>query len=527
MSISSSSKVELFLNAIEAKTNFFVRHIIFSLSILGIVAIILRIYFLPNIPLTQDAIAYFQYANDVIVLHNLPSSFSYLEIGWPTFLSLFFSVFHFNNFMDYMLLQRLITISISVSTIVPIYLLSNRIFESRSYSLVCAALFVFEPHIIRNSLQGLSEPLFIFLGVTTLFLLLYPNKKIVYASFGTVALFTIVRSQGIILFIIISLLFFVLYRKEHKVVLSYLLGITVFFSILLPVMMLRTEVDGSNVLTGHINGAISNVVLNQNTRNENLFDVVIKGTEIFAIRLAQSMIPYFVLFVPFGSLLIFQNRNSNNIAIMLTIGISFIFSIYIFWASSDIRHIFWLYPLFAILAVFTIKKIADNINNHNTFLILLICGVILLSWFFLYANDVNIEHEKEALKLAYYLAENTKVINHYLPESGYLAIPPLASINNFPVLHSSIPSTVPRALEVNEDSMEKFIKKGRIEGLTHIVTDGNPKRSLFLQEAFYDEKKYQYLIKVFDSREHGYRYYVKVYKIDYDKFNSITNNNAQ
>ena len=448
-------------------------------------------------------------------------------MGWPVFLSLFFSIFQFDNFMDYMFLQRLVTISISVATIIPIYLLSTRIFESKSYSLVCAALFVFEPHIIRNSLQGLSEPLFIFLGTTTLFLFLSPNKKMVYASFGIAALFTIVRSQGIILFLIISIIFFVHYRKEQKVILSYLLAATVFFSILLPFMILRTQVDGSDVLTGHVTGAISNVIINQNTRNENLFDVIIKGTEVFGKRLLQSMIPYFVLFVPFGGLLIFQNRNRNNISIMLTIGISFVFSIYVFWASSDIRHIFWLYPLFAILSVFAIKKIAEHINNHNTFLILLICGTILLSWFFLYANDINIEHENEAVKLAYYLADNTKVINHYLPESGYLAISPLATINNFPILHSSIPPTVPRALEVNANSMKEFIKNGRMEGLTHLVTDGNSNRPLFLQESFYDEKKYPYLIKVFDSREHDYKYYVKVYKIDYDKFDSITNNNER
>lgn len=448
-------------------------------------------------------------------------------MGWPVFLSLFFSIFQFDNFMDYMLLQRLVTISISVATIIPIYLLSTRIFESKSYSLVCAALFVFEPHIIRNSLQGLSEPLFIFLGTTTLFFFLSPNKKMVYASFGIASLFTIVRSQGIILFLIISIIFFVHYRKEQKVVLSYLLAATIFFSILLPFMILRTQVDGSDVLTGHVTGAISNVIINQNTRNESLFDVIIKGTEVFGKRLVQSMIPYFALFIPFGSLLILQNRNRNNISIMLTIGISFVFSIYVFWASSDIRHIFWLYPLFSILAVFTIKKMADHINNHHTFLILLICGTILLSWFFLYANDINIEHENEAVKLAYYLADNTKVINHYLPESGYLAIPPLATINNFPILHSSIPPTVPRALEVNANSMEEFIKNGRMEGLTHLVTDGNSNRPFFLQEAFYDEKKYPYLIKVFDSREHDYKYYVKVYKIDYDKFDSITNNNEQ
>ena len=40
----------------------------------------------------------------------------------------------------------------------------------------------------------------------------------------------------------------------------------------------------------------------------------------------------------------------------------------------------------------------------------------------------------------------------------------------------------------------------------------------FLIDVFNNEKKYQYLIKEFDSQEYGYSYHVKKFKIDYNIF---------
>ncbi|NDB52245.1 MAG: hypothetical protein EB161_08915, partial [Nitrosopumilaceae archaeon] len=49
-----------------------------------------------------------------------------------------------------------------------------------------------------------------------------------------------------------------------------------------------------------------------------------------------------------------------------------------------------------------------------------------------------------------------------------------------------------------------------------------PNRNPILNDVFYHEKKYPYLEKIFDSSEHGYKYHVKVFKIDYDKFDAIS-----
>ena len=46
-----------------------------------------------------------------------------------------------------------------------------------------SALFAFEPHLIQNSLLGLTEPLYIFLVISSLVLFLSKNKKLTYVSY--------------------------------------------------------------------------------------------------------------------------------------------------------------------------------------------------------------------------------------------------------------------------------------------------------------------------------------------------------
>ena len=56
--------------------------------------------------------------------------------------------------------------------------------------------------------------------------------------------------------------------------------------------------------------------------------------------------------------------------------------------------------------------------------------------------------------------------------------------------------------------------------LSHIITDNDPKRPLFLKDVFLHEEKYPYLVKQFDSKNHGFMHEVKIFKIDYEIFNS-------
>ena len=41
----------------------------------------------------------------------------------------------------------------------------------------------------------------------------------------------------------------------------------------------------------------------------------------------------------------------------------------------------------------------------------------------------------------------------------------------------------------------------------------------FFIDVYNNEEKYQYLLKEYDSEEHGYNYHVKKFKINYEYFN--------
>ena len=68
--------------------------------------------------------------------------------------------------------------------------------------------------------------------------------------------------------------------------------------------------------------------------------------------------------------------------------------------------------------------------------------------------------------------------------------------------------------------IESYVKESKEKGLTHLVIDEHKNRNPFFHDVFDHEENYPYLSKVFDSSEYGYRYHVKIFKIDYSKFNS-------
>ena len=518
--------IPLIIGVIEKKLDLFARNAVLSLLTICIIALLLRLYYLPyNLPITQDALVYFWYANDVSILGQFPTGYGFANNGWPAFLSIFFSIFHFNNFMDYMVLQRIITISISVLTIIPVYLLCNRFFD-KPCSMVGASLYAFEPRIIQNSLLGITEPLYIILVTSVLVLFLSVSKKAVYASFGITALASLVRAEAMFLFLAISVMFFVRYRKEQKVVQKYALSAIIFILLLLPMAVIRIQTNGNDALIGRISMETTHIFssISENNTESNLFLYWVKGLENPIKFVGWSMIPLFVFFVPYGTFLIFKNRGYYNTTIILTIIIMLVPALYALSFNPDTRYLYPLYPLLCIVSIFTVRVLVNKIRNRNIFLIFLIGGILLSSWLFLNFRNTDIEHEKEALSLAFHVSNTTSGINAYLLESGYLAIPAISE-QNFPVLSNMI-SVKPKLIATTGfNSLEEYIKFGKEQDLTHLVLDGkeNSKyRSYFLNDVFYHEEKYPYLTKVYDSWDHGYKYHLKIYKIDYERFDSIT-----
>ena len=528
------------MDYVDRKLGFFSRNVIISLSIIGIIGFFFRLsYFTYEIPVTLDSLYYFVYATDISILGHFPN-YTLANNGWPIFLSFFFSLLHSYKLLDYMAIQRLITISISVLTIIPVYMLCSNF--SRKYAILGAAIFAFEPRIVQNSTYGLADPLYIILGAITLVLFLSSSKKFVYLSFAVAALSAMVRSEGLVLFLPLSVVFLIRFKKEKRVILKYAFAATIFILVLLPMIYYKTEVNSLTVnplkpapgdqLFKRIYDAVEQT-LTASSREKggpSFFNYMFESFVNLVKYLGWTLIPIFVIFTPLGGFLIFKNRDYKKMTIILATIFMLIPALYALTVAADTRYFYFLYPMFCVMSLFTVERIDNKIKKSNIILAFLIGGILFGSYLFL-DYKMDIQHEKDTFSIAKRVNGTITAINPYPPEDRYYMVAGIPDRHNFRETYdpknnlgildafSSFPLGQPKFIPIDKaKTLEEYIENGRKQGLTHLVLDGKKSRLYFFNNVFYNEDKYPYLIKIFDSWDYGYKYHVKIYKIDYERF---------
>ena len=521
--------------------NIFLKNSYLHIAIIGIISILLKLYYVNfEIPFALDSLIYFIYAFDSSILGHLPESYSPANNGWPGFVSIFFSMFEFDNPISYMQLQKSISIIISTLTIIPVFLLCKKFFN-RNLSLVGASIFAFEPRIIQNSIEGITEPLFIFLIAITLVMFLSENKKIIYGSFGIISLGTMVRGEGIMLFFVISIMFFIKYRQSWSTIPKYIPAVLIFILILLPMSTYRNEVHDDDRVFGRIIDVINVHILtpaeNDNnwndlseTEQQRIKDGSYDGSTLIAAGIENYfkffiwiLIPIFILAVPIGIILIFKNLNYKKLTIIFSIiGLS----IPIFYAYSlsilDTRYLYVLYPMLAVISIFTVERFLPKNNYKNIILIILVSGILITSISFLEYKKIDAEHEKEAFEIAKYVVTHTTAVNFYSPESKYIKVAEV--FRDWPSIpiHTSdghFDIKMPRVNANEYDNLNEFISNSENIVLSHLVIDTDSNMPNFLIDVFENEKKYPYLIKEYDSKEDSnLNYHVKIFEINYEEF---------
>ena len=500
---------------IDGKSKIFPKNTIICLGIITLAAVLIRLFYFPEgIPITLDGALYFWYANDLSITGTFPINIPMANNGWPTFLSIFFYFFNSENFLDYMMLQRYVTIIISVATIIPVFILCRK-FCGNKLSLIGALLFAFQPRIIENSLSGLSEPLFILLELMCLVLFLQNNFKLKYVSFAILALACMIRYEGIVLLIPLSILFLVVNKEYKKNIPRYFLAISIFLLVLLPMAFVRINTAGYDGIASHSIAAVSTIGQDS---------TIYLGISSLIESAGLSIFPIFFALLPLGFFGFFKNRNFDKYTVLLFL----IFMLMpIIYASSrgitEPRYLLVLFPIFSLISIYTIKEITKKFDKTKVVLIIFIVGILLSSIVFLDYNIIDYEHELEAYDIGLEVSRNTSVISDYHPESKYAhnKIDVATNLETFPILSSEIKKKVKLIDTYGFYSLSEFIVYGEREGLTHIVIDENQNRQEFLKDVFRNEEKYAYLSKIYDSSEDGYDYHLKIFRIDYEKFDSV------
>ena len=533
---------------------------IFFLIALGISALGIRLYFFPyDVPLFSDATGYFWYAIDMSILNQLPPGHSLVNNGWPSFLSVIFQLMDSDNFLDYHNVQRFVGTIFSVATIVPVYVLCSRYFK-KSYSLLGATLFIVDPRLIQNSFLGTPESIYIFLMATLLCLFLSDNFKKIYLAFGIAALLALARYEGLLMIIPLSAVFFVRYRKQKKDLIKYAICISIFILILTSMAYLRNETMGQDGFVSHISAGPVYYQASIQENDSTLTDFLYLGSINLIKYLGWAQIPSFIIFVPLGVLFLFRSLDYKKITIILSILIMLIPAFYGYSRGfQELKYLYVLYPIFCILACFTFKIFLEKFHRKNLIFCMIIVGLILSSLVFVDWKSMDNEHQREAFQIMSEISDKNMKINTDFGKDGneliFLHWTRLQNVESFPTLKNSLPEIVikyasmPGGLEsrsiemrdINEyggwenridiNNFEDYLTLLKKQKLTHLILDGEHNTPLFTNEElasdlkyiFKNEEDYPFLIKEYDSKENGFKYHLKLFRIDYDLHDELIN----
>lgn len=486
-----------------------------SVLIIFFIGLGIRLYYFPfDLPIIMDAVDYFTYATAINYYGYLPLEGSPANNGWPIFLSFWFSIIDLDHTLQYMQLQRILSIILSSLIVIPVYFLCKKFFDEK-IALVGAALFAFDPRIILNSLLGIAEPLFILLSITSLvFFLRYRNKEIII-SFLFASFATIIRSEAIFLFFVLTILFFIKYKFSKEILKTYLPSLVIFFLILTPIMIYKIEVNGNDALFQRAAGETAQIL--SNTSNEGTKQIV-DGLELFMKYLGWIMIPNFLIFVPFGIIQFFRKRTKEtNFIIIFLIVTSFPILYAYIDQAQDTRYLYALYPIFCLISLFAVKTYLSKISKKDIAIMLIIVGVFTSSIVFYEFKKIDYEKERELNEIGKIISKTASGLNYHPDQTHYIRVSEIP--NEWPFLFNENNYKIKIISTSNYQNLNDFISNSKGE-LTHLVVDKNNQLPKFLTEIYYDEVKYEYLTKVFDSKEHGFNHHIMLFEIDFRKFDS-------
>jgi len=502
--------LEMSQNIVESKQSQKMVIIILSVIISG--GIIFRLVFSHfELPLNSDNLQYFLYAIDYSIGESTIQNVH--NPGWALFLSFFFTAFDSNNYMEFMALQKIISIVISSLTVIPIYFLGKKFF-SKELALLGSILFVFEPRIVQNSTFGISDPLYIIGLVIAIVLLLNFRKNIEFLAFVILGLSITVRSEG--LFLIPA--FIIIYFLQKK--LSKDSIIKIFISLLLIIVILSTITYFQNIenvnhnLFSRIDSGVGEIYSSpETTAAGGSINLLIDGLINFVKFLGWSQIPIWIIFVPAGFIILLTCKNQDTKIILTLLFFISLPTLYAFSFVNDTRYLFPLYPIFAILSLFFLTKFIKSKRDLSIIKIGIIFGLVLSSSVFLIWKDVDVEKEQEMFDFMKNISDENKIINHFGYELSYRIPTVLENTSNFPISSNEIEKHSTKVVTISRvNSFDEFMKIGMEGKITHIVVK-EKNFYVFLDDIFKNEENYQFLIKENDSDEN-----IKIFKIDYHKY---------
>ena len=496
----------------------FSRSILFLLGVI-IAGFIIRInYVYDDIPLTLDAFRYFLLGIDVSLLGNFPDDYNKTNSGWSLFLALIFQSSNSNDYLDYMMMQKISSVIFSVITAIPLYFLAQKFFR-KEIAMVGVCFFIFSPFMIENSILGINDSLFIFLLTSFLAMFFSKKKIIILCSFIVLGFSTIVRYESLLLIFPSVIVFLYRYRDDKNFQKYVIIGVILFLLVITPMALWKSQMGVPDGIVSHLSSGASTVI-NENSVNSTSEDRVdfLRGIINLPKFLGISLLPLIFIFVPYGIIPLLKRQN-NNFRYLVLFGI--VSCIPAFYAYSrgfeEIRYMLFISPVLIVASLFLIEKLNEKIKKNNLLLIGLMLLIVISSVIFVDFRQTDYEREKEVLKIAEFVSKLDGKSNDYGSEAYYVEVMDLDG-NEFPVLSSQINFKSKIVLLEGNTIIEK-VNDARIKEVSYLIVTNNNPDKIFL-DIYDNEEDYTYLEKIFDSEENNSTFGVKIFKINFIKFDS-------
>jgi len=542
-------------------------YIIFGLIIICSISLVFKLYTVDfSIPVYSDNFDYTLYA--IAHTNGDFSQSSHRGIGWSLFVFPFFKLIESDNFLVYSSIIRILSLSVATASIVIVYLLSRKFFNEK-YSLVATSLFAFEPHLNHNAGFGLSEPLYHLAIIGSFYFVLNKNSRYIIPSLILAGAAWWIRINGLSIFIIITIIYFLTLRKSPKLFRNYFIGFVLFLILVSPMLLQRYEQFGEPFYTEYnsmIFAGSFEKLLGENTKNVNpnaldyieknglysfFENFILKGLYNILWLLSRISFPYLFILIPFGIIFSFRAFEQDGSYIKSNwsfILLSLALLIITMSVVPERRYLFYIFPFLIIFCTIPIQRVVEyglstfsfTEKQKKVFLIVFILIVIILAGYFTIVHfgkpDLILENEK--MEFAKFAVNNLhgKTLRDFGPAMDYVSYYiMMGSPEKFKTykINSDIKQYQKLITEndpfdtifIYGESLQDIVINGKEHELRYIISNENSQFLYpFLDEIYRIEKNYPYLTKVFDSNEQGYqKLKLKVFEIDYEKFHQKYN----
>lgn len=525
------------------------------LIILGFISILFQTYqadfqipiYSDNLDLLERAFAHSQGNFDMSQNRNF---------GWPLFIAPFLFLIDSDNFIDYSNLVRTLGIAVTTFAILPTYLLARRFFDEK-YALVAASLLAVEPNLTNIAWHGNTEPLFMVALIGSFYFILGKNNnRIFYLSFLLAGISFWIRPMGMIMLIIITIIYFVRFRKSSNL-LRYAACLLIFLITISPVLIVRDLQYGDPFFYGDVNKGfiIENSMLHATNVEPVTFSEYVEkkgflsfletfvygGIKNIIIELGKISLPYQTVLLPIGLILSFKLTGAirtNFFYNWILIFISLASLIFVISIVPEKRYLFPLMPFLILFSTLPIMRITEATSNpfsnsekRKIIFITILIGIIIISsfiWITVRYELPDQKFENEKMEFSKYLRNNLqgKIYDDSIATNFFYWVE-VVKDNRYKTIYLDQSKGIEYEgyndlikIQVYGNSFDEIITEGEKLGLDYIVLNSDGQFfNKFMNVIYYNEEKYPYLIKVFDTENEGYeKLKVKVFKINYDQY---------